>query len=108
MTWLSFRKGASVVVFNVTNLTVVNGISEEQMASLKEALNAGIEKITDAVREESAQHAAKIDELAAQFAAGDLTPEELSSALTEVASKVRGIVPDAAVEPPAPPAGTGE
>ena len=92
----------------VFNVTVNNGISEEQMASLKDVLNAGKAEILAAVSAEAAQHAAKIDELSAQIAAGDLTPEELSAALAEVAGQVRGIVPDAAVEPPAPPAGTGE
>lgn len=105
MTWLSFRKGASVFVFNVT---VNNGMGEDQIMTLKEALQAGKAEILSAVATEAAQHAAKIDELAAQIGTGDLTPEELSAALAEVAGQVRGIVPDAAVEPPAPPAGTGE
>lgn len=92
----------------VFNVTVNNGMSEEQLMSLKDVLNAGKAEILAAVASEAAQHAAKIDELASQIGAGDLTPEELQSALAEVAASVRGIVPDAAAEPSAPPAGTGE
>ncbi len=92
----------------VFNVTVNNGISEEQMASLKDVLNAGKAEILAAVSAEAAQHAAKIDELAAKITAGDLTPEELASGLTEVAAAVRGIVPDPPEASPTPPAGTGE
>lgn len=92
----------------VFNVTVNNGISEEQMASLKDVLNAGKAEILAAVSAEAAQHAAKIDELAAKVTAGDLDADELAASLAEVASAVRGIVPDPPETPPTPPAGTGE
>ncbi|MBI1324383.1 hypothetical protein GC170_14525 [bacterium] len=82
--------------------------------TLKEALQAGKSEILATIRDEAAQHAAKIDELKSQVAAGDLTAEELQAALAEIAGEVRGIVPDAAVpevpaeDPSQPPAGTGE
>lgn len=92
----------------VFNTTVNHGLSEEQFMTLKEALEAGKNEILATIRSEAAQHAAKIEEIKAQHAAGDLSPEELQAALAEVAGEVRGIVPDAAIEPPAPPTGTGE
>ena len=102
-----------MAIFDVNVQATVHvhtGLSEEQVMTLKEALEAGKAEILAAVRDEAAQHAAKIDELKAQVEAGDLSPEELSAALAGIATDVRGIVPDAAVPPadPQPPAGTGE
>ena len=73
---------------------------ENMIMDLKSVLESGKNEILQTVRSEAAQHAAKIDELAAQIAAKNLSPEELQAALSEIAAEVRGIVPDEAVEPP--------
>jgi acyl-CoA reductase-like NAD-dependent aldehyde dehydrogenase len=96
-----------VFVFNVT---VNNGLSEEQLMSLKETLAAGKAEILSAIAVETNQHADRILEAIAQHQNGDLTSEELAESLKEIADGVRGIVPDPApVEPSDPgPTGTGE
>jgi ABC-type molybdenum transport system ATPase subunit/photorepair protein PhrA len=96
-----------LVVININN-----GLSEEDKMTLKEVLAAGKAEILSAISVEAAQHAAKIEELAAQIGKGDLTPEELQTELSEVASGIRGIVPDPVAPPveesPDPPTSPGE
>lgn len=93
----------------VFNTTVYNGLSKEQEMTLKEALEAGKAEILAAVSHETAQHAAKLQELADKIGAPDLSPDELKADLLGLAAKIGGIVPDEAFEPsPTPPAGPGE
>lgn len=77
--------------------------------TLKEALEAGKQEIFAAVANETAQHAAKLQELADKIGTPDLTPDQLKEELLGVAAKIGNIVPDQVVEPPPTlPAGTGE
>lgn len=76
---------------------------ENMIMDLKSVLESGKNEILQTVRSEAAQHAAKIDELNAKIAVGNVTPEELQTALGEIAAEIRGIVPDEAVEPPVEP-----
>jgi hypothetical protein len=85
------------------------GLSEEQVMTLKEALEAGKQEIFAVVANETAQHAAKLQELADKIGTPDLTPDELKAELLGVAAKIGSIVPDEVVDPsPTPPAGPGE
>lgn len=112
MIWPSFSKGANVSVVNVTinGVTINSGLSEEQMMTLKEALAAGKAEILEAISTETAQHAAKIEELIAQSQNGDLSVDELTEELKAVAVGIRGIVPDPipSVEDTPAPTGPGE
>lgn len=80
-------------------------INQEAIMAAFETLDSKLTEATTAILNEAQQAKTILDELAALSASDRITPEQLSSLSSRfdaVINGIKGIVPDAPVEPPVP------